>query len=129
MKKLLSLFIIFNIYLHANNEIVIDVRTPQEFQLGHIKDSINIEWQDIEKVKNMATKEQKIYLYCRSGNRSQKATDILVQLGYVDVENLGSISDAANFLNVKPSKPNSSIISIPELRIFFPKSLDSGSFK
>lgn len=104
MKKLLSLFIIFNIYLHANNEIVIDVRTPQEFQLGHIKDSINIEWQDIEKVKNMATKEQKIYLYCRSGNRSQKATDILVQLGYVDVENLGSISDAANFLNANVIK-------------------------
>ena len=51
-------------------------------------------------------KEKKIYLYCRSGNRSQKATDILIKLGYSNVENLGSLSDAANFLNTKVVKEN-----------------------
>ena len=61
-------------------QVIIDVRTPQEYESGHIENSINIEWQDIKEVDNTLTKEQKIYLYCRSGNRSQKSTDILIKL-------------------------------------------------
>jgi len=77
---------------------VIDVRTLEEFESGHIEDSSNIEWQEISSITDNINKDQKIYLYCRSGRRSQNATDILIDLGYKDVTNLGGIKDAAIFL-------------------------------
>ena len=77
---------------------MIDVRTLEEFESGHIEDSSNIEWQEISSITDNINKDQKIYLYCRSGRRSQNATDILVDLGYKDVTNLGGIKDAAIFL-------------------------------
>ena len=104
MKKFLALVIAFNIQLHASDMLVIDVRTPQEFKSGHIQNSINIEWQEVSSIIDNVKKEEKIYLYCRSGNSSQKATDILIKLGYTNVENLGSLSDAAKFLKVKVVK-------------------------
>tara|TARA_B100001109_G_scaffold255799_1_gene260947 strand:- start:6868 stop:7194 length:327 start_codon:yes stop_codon:yes gene_type:complete len=104
MKKLLVFFVLLNIQLQADDEIVIDVRTPQEFKSGHIENSINIEWQEISLINNNIRKEKKIYLYCRSGNRSQKATNILVKLGYKNVENLGSLSDAATYLKAEVVK-------------------------
>ncbi len=80
---------------------MIDVRTPQEFELGHIEDSINIEWQNIELIEKTSQKNEKIYLYCRSGNRSQKATEILLALGYKDVKNLGGIKEASITIDKK----------------------------
>ena len=77
---------------------MIDVRTLEEFESAHIEGSSNIEWQEISSIANNINKDQKIYLYCRSGRRSQNATDILVDLGYKDVTNLGGIKDAAIFL-------------------------------
>ena len=80
---------------------MVDVRTPQEFELGHIEDSINIEWQNIELIEKTSQKNEKIYLYCRSGNRSQKATEILLALGYKDVKNLGGIKEASIIIDKK----------------------------
>ena len=45
-------------------------------------------------------KDKKLYLYCRSGNRSGKAADILISLGYEDVTNLGSVESAAEYLKL-----------------------------
>ena len=98
MKKLLSLLLILNLQLFANESIIIDVRTTQEFMSGHVEGSKNIEWQEILSIKNIINKDQKIFLYCRSGNRSQKATNILLDIGYKDVTNLGSLKDASEFL-------------------------------
>ena len=81
--------------------VIIDVRTAEEFQSGHLEKSINIEWQEILSLPNNIDKSKKIYLYCRSGNRSQKATEILSQAGFLNVENLGSISQASEKLQVK----------------------------
>ena len=44
------------------------------------------------------SKDEKIYLYCRSGNRSGKATKILIDLGFNNVTNLGSIQSASEKL-------------------------------
>jgi phage shock protein E len=82
-------------------EVIIDVRTSKEFQSGHLEQSINIEWQDILSISSNTEKSKKIYLYCRSGNRSQKATEILSQAGFINVENLGSITQASEKLKVK----------------------------
>ena len=104
MKKLslLSIFLIFQLY--ASDFFIIDVRTPEEFSNGHVEESINYEWQEIAlKIKDI-DKNEKIYLYCRSGNRSQKATNILIDLGYKDVTNLRSLDEAAAFLDKKVTK-------------------------
>jgi len=82
-------------------EVIIDVRTSKEFQSGHLEKSINIEWQDILSISSNIEKSEKIYLYCRSGNRSKKATEILSQAGFLNVENLGSVTQASEKLKVK----------------------------
>ena len=100
MKKSLVILLL-SFQLFASNPIIIDVRTPQEFESGHVESAINIEWQDIALVENSTNKDNRIFLYCRSGNRSQKATDILIDIGYKDVINLGSVNEASEFLNKK----------------------------
>ena len=100
MNKSLALLLL-SFQLFASNPIIIDVRTPQEFESGHVESAINIEWQDIALVENSTNKDNRIFLYCRSGNRSQKATDILIDIGYKDVINLGSVNEASEFLNKK----------------------------
>ena len=87
----------------SDEPLVIDVRSLEEVKNGIIQDAIHIEWTQIDKEINNIdiTKDQPIYLYCRSGNRSQRATDILIDLGYEDVTNLGGVKDAAIFLDKK----------------------------
>ena len=100
MRRLLSLFLfIFSVSMFS--EVVIDVRTPDEFDVGHVQGSQNIEWENIHQIEETIKKDEKIFLYCRSGNRSGKATKILLDLGYRDVTNLGSLQSAADFLELK----------------------------
>ena len=98
MKIFYIFLILLGINTIADDFIVIDVRTPEEFMAGHIEDSSNVEWEIISSIIDEVKKDQQIYLYCRSGRRSQKGTDILINLGYEDVTNLGGIKDAAIFL-------------------------------
>ena len=101
LKTLTIFFVLFNFNLFSNDYLVIDVRTGQEYKTGHVEEAINIEWQDISQIVEDIKKDKKLYLYCRSGNRSQKATNILIDLGYEDVTNIGGIKDAAIFLDKK----------------------------
>lgn len=71
-----------------NNYIVVDVRTKEEYDLSHVKDSVNIPYDKIdEKIKLDNTKT--ILVYCASGNRSNMAYESLISLGY-DVYDLGA---------------------------------------
>ena len=98
MKIFYIFLILLGINTIADDFIVIDVRTSEEFKAGHIEDSSNVEWEVISSIIDEVKKDQQIYLYCRSGRRSQNATNILIDLGYEDVTNLGGIKDAAIFL-------------------------------
>ena len=100
MKKNVFFILLFSSSLLIA-DVIIDVRTAEEFQSGHLEKSINIEWQEILSISSNIDKSKKIYLYCRSGKRSQKATEILSQAGFIDAENLGSISQASEKLQVK----------------------------
>ena len=100
MKKLFIVYFL-SLQLFATNTFVIDVRTDDEFKSGHLESAINIEWQDIVSVASIIDKDDQIYLYCRSGNRSKKATNILIDVGYKNIINLGSLKDASEFLNEK----------------------------
>ena len=83
-----------------NAAIVIDVRTPDEWLSGHLENAQNIEWQDILNIKESVNKDEEIYLYCRSGNRSGKATRILTDAGFVNVINAGSLNQAGKLLDL-----------------------------
>lgn len=100
--KRLFLGILFLPLINAN--IVIDVRTPDEWSAGHLEGTKNIEWQDILNIKKSVSKDEQIYLYCRSGNRSGRATQILIDAGYSNVTNAGSLEQASNLLNLKVVK-------------------------
>ena len=75
--------------------IILDVRTPDEFAEKHIPNAINIPNETIgtEEIAELPDKEQKILVYCRSGNRSKQAAEKLVQLGYTNVVEIGGIND------------------------------------
>ena len=62
-----------------NAAIVIDVRTPDEWLSGYLENAQNIEWQDILNIKESVNKDEEIYLYCRSGNRSNFGKDLLIE--------------------------------------------------
>ena len=80
---------------------IIDVRTEAEWKTGHLDGAIHIEWQDILQLSSEISKDEDIYLYCRSGNRSGKATKILADAGYINALNAGSIKQASELLNKK----------------------------
>jgi phage shock protein E len=80
---------------------IIDVRTEAEWNTGHLDGALHIEWQNILNISSDISKDEDIYLYCRSGNRSGKATKILVDAGYINAKNAGSIFDASESLDIK----------------------------
>ena len=73
-----------------DNLVIIDVRTNEEYKEGHIKNSINIPVDNIEKINYR--KDTKIVLYCRSGNRSNQAALKLKSLGYENIYDMGGIN-------------------------------------
>lgn len=81
-------------------DVVIDVRTPQEYAAGHIEGAVNIEYTDIAKeiAKTGATKDDKVILYCQSGRRSGIALETLKTLGFSKAENAGGIAQARKTL-------------------------------
>lgn len=75
--------------------IILDVRTEEEYKSWHIENSMLIPIDDLEyKAEEvLVNKEQKILVYCRSGNRSKTAADLLVKMGYTNVYDFGGIKD------------------------------------
>ena len=73
-----------------NAAVVVDVRSPQEYEEGHIDGAISIPEYNIKKnVENiLKDKNEKIIVYCSSGGRSRKAQKTLKKLGYNKVYNL-----------------------------------------
>lgn len=64
--------------------LIIDVRTPKEYEEGHLVDAINIPIYEFEKKieDEVSNKEQTIIVYCSSGTRSKEAIKILKNNGY-----------------------------------------------
>jgi len=70
---------------------LIDVRTPEEFSEGHIDNAVNINFYDDNFIKDMTSKLDKskpVYVYCRSGGRSGKASKKLEDAGFTKVYDL-----------------------------------------
>ena len=75
--------------------IILDVRTQEEYNQGHISGVIVISHEEItEKAEEVLTdKDQLILVYCRSGRRSKIAAEALVELGYTNIKEFGGIID------------------------------------
>ena len=75
--------------------IILDVRTQEEYDQGHIPGAILIPDTEIKaKAEDVLTdKEQMILVYCRSGRRSKLAAESLVELGYTNIKEFGGIID------------------------------------
>ena len=75
--------------------VILDTRTEEEYEQGHIPGAIVISHAEIkEKAESVLTdKDQLILVYCRSGRRSKLAAQDLVDLGYANVKEFGGIID------------------------------------
>lgn len=73
--------------------ILLDVRTEEEYDEGHIPGAINIANEDIgtDEIPELPDKDQLILVYCRSGRRSKEAAQKLAALGYTQVLEFGGI--------------------------------------
>ena len=89
-----------------SNPILIDVRTDDEWNNGYIETAIHIPLDMILQKIELVTdnKDHKIYLYCRSGNRSGKAEKALQGIGYINAKNIGGIKEASSTLKLKITK-------------------------
>ncbi len=77
------------------NYVILDVRTKEEFDEGHISGAILIPDFEIEsRAENELTDhDQLILVYCRSGNRSKRASKKLSDLGYSNIIDFGGINN------------------------------------
>ena len=71
----------------TENAVIIDLRTPEEFEKGHIKNALNLNWDGTEFEQQLATldKIQPIFVYCLSGGRSSDATNKMRKEGFENV--------------------------------------------
>lgn len=74
--------------------IILDVRTPEEFDAGHIPNAVNLPNESISTAPTelLPEKDQLILVYCRSGNRSKQASGKLAKLGYTNIVEFGGIN-------------------------------------
>jgi phage shock protein E len=75
-----------------SNGVLLDIRTPQEYEQGHMPNStlLNIYHPSFLNEIQKLDKNKNYYLYCRSGNRSYNAGELMIELGFKNVYNLRS---------------------------------------
>ena len=87
----------------GDESVIIDVRTLDEWNAGHLATAQHLQLdlvaQSIETA--VVDKNQQVYLYCRSGNRSGQAKIIMDGLGYTNVINAGGLGNASELLAIE----------------------------
>ena len=74
--------------------ILLDVRRKDEYAEGHIPNSINHALEDVASIsKTIPDKNAKVFVYCRSGVRSKKAQEAMLEMGYTNLTEIGGILD------------------------------------
>ncbi|WP_300379635.1 FAD-dependent oxidoreductase [Clostridium sp.] len=84
--------------LVENKEYIVDVREIREYENGHIKGAVNIPLSELRERYNEIPKDKKVYLHCRTGQRSYNAAMALQNLGFDNVINItGSFLGLSNY--------------------------------
>ncbi len=75
--------------------VTLDVRTPEEFAAGHVQDAQNIDVSadDFRSRVNALPRQGAYVVYCRTGNRSAAAAEIMQELGFTQVTDAGALDD------------------------------------
>jgi phage shock protein E len=83
--------------------IVIDVRTPAEYSEGHLDGAVNIDVQDpnFGTILSQLPTDGDYVVYCRSGNRSAQAVEIMKAAGFTNVVDAGGVSEASSSTGIK----------------------------
>lgn len=70
--------------------VVLDVRTPDEYNQGHIEGAVNIDFyaKDFQAQLGQLERDRPYLVYCRSGRRSGVATETMLKLGFTDIRHL-----------------------------------------
>lgn len=71
----------------ATNPQIVDVRTPEEYKKGHVKDALNVDWNsdEFDRMIKALDKDRPVYVYCLSGGRSTKAVERLKETGFSEI--------------------------------------------
>lgn len=77
--------------IYNGNTFLIDVRSKAEYNGGHIEGAISVPLDEIEEIE--LAKNINLIVYCKSGSRSKNAALKLLELGYVNVYDLGSMNN------------------------------------
>lgn len=79
-----------------NTVVLVDVRTPEEYNEGHLDNAVNINWFDKDFAAQFEgiSKDETIFVYCKKGGRSAKAQEKLRAIGYESVVDLEGGYDA-----------------------------------
>ena len=81
----------FKQQLSLGTPVLLDVRTKREFEQGHITGARNLDIFQTGKFQTqceLLKRDQPVYLYCRSGNRSRKASRLLTRMGFKEIYDL-----------------------------------------
>ncbi|MDM8203697.1 rhodanese-like domain-containing protein [Faecalicoccus acidiformans] len=80
------------VYQMTKNAVLIDVRTKEEYDQGHIPNSSNLPLSELDQIlKEVPDKNTPLFVYCQSGSRSARAVKLMKKAGYSDVTNIGGI--------------------------------------
>ena len=80
------------VYQMTKNAVLIDVRTKEEYDQGHIPNSINLPLSELDQIlKEVPDKNTPLFVYCQSGSRSARAVKSMKKASYSDVTNIGGI--------------------------------------
>jgi phage shock protein E len=78
----------------ARGALIVDVRTPGEFDAGHVAGARNVPVATLASTADsLGDKAKPVLLYCRSGSRSAHAKRVLVAAGYTDVVDAGAMGN------------------------------------
>ncbi len=82
---------VYEIITNDEDYVILDVRTQDEYNEGHLDKALLIPVDDFQKVADILPEDKPIIVYCRSGARSRKAAEILVRNGFSQVYDMGGI--------------------------------------
>jgi rhodanese-related sulfurtransferase len=90
LNKIIKYIDIDSARVKLNNEDVmaVDIRDQESFNAGHINGAIHLSNNNFDKFSNSTDKNNTIIVYCYHGNSSQKAAQLLMNFGFLDVYSL-----------------------------------------
>lgn len=94
---------ITNNLILSDEAVIIDIRTPEEFEKSHLEGAVNEDFYGdfLEEMNKKYDKDAHIVIYCRSGNRSEQALELLREDGFLNIIDLGAMEDAATITNIE----------------------------